>query len=488
MRLLKWLLFVLVAGMLGIGGVVVVRTLSLESRQVAVEPYAPLVLDEAALAQRLGKAIQFRTISNSDTSKVDPETFRAFHAYLDTAFPEVHARCQREMVNGLSLLYEWPGTDPALPPFVVLAHQDVVPIATPQAWAHPPFAGEIADGFVWGRGTLDDKGYLLGVLEAAEALMASGFEPKRTVYFAFGHDEEVGGWEGAAKIVETLRARGVTPAFSLDEGMVVLDVDFMPGMDKPIALVALSEKGYLSLEMVAEAPGGHSSTPPPQTAVGILAQAITRVEGNPYPADLDGPMGEMFAALCPEMSLPLRAVFANLWLFAPLVKSQLEAKPPTSAALRTTTAATMISGGTKENVLPTSARAVVNFRLMPGDTVEGVLARTKRLVDDPRVSIKPLGHPNEASPVASTDTPGYAQLVRTIRQVFPEAVVAPSIMLGGSDSHHYDGLVGNTYRFAPFWMTEEDMERIHGANERISVSDYHRVVQFFAQFFRNAAG
>ncbi len=462
------------------------RTAMFTSKQPAPSSPAALEFDEVKAVGNLQRALRFKTISHQNKAEIPVDEFGRFHAFLRDAYPKVHRALKLETIGGLSLLYTWPGSEPELPPVLFLAHQDVVPIAAPDKWDQEPFAGELADGFIWGRGALDDKASVTGLLEAAEALLAEGYQPRRTVLFAFGHDEEVGGWNGAHAVAAHLEAQGIRPEFLLDEGMAVVE-GVVPGISKPVALIGLTEKGYLTLELTAEGPGGHSSQPPSQTALGILSAAVVKLEENPFPAALEGPMRDMFDYLGPEMSFPMRAVFANLWLLQGLIKKQFLSHRTTAAALRTTTAVTILEGGTKENVLPATARAVVNFRLAPWDTSEEVIAYVKRTIGDERVQVKILGRANETPPPSDTDSRAYGVIAQSIVETFPETIVGPSMMLGGSDSHHYSEVAENAYRFGPIWLTEDDMERIHGPNERISKTDYLRAIRFFAQMIRNGA-
>jgi carboxypeptidase PM20D1 len=468
--------------------VVVANTLRFRSRQVAVA-VAPAATLRPGVAERMAAALRFRTISHQDTAAFDAEPFRGLHRHLEESFPEAHRALRREVVGGFSLLFTWTGAAPQEPPILLLAHLDVVPAEgwAGRAWTHPPFAGTIADGYIWGRGALDDKAAVLGLLEAVDHLVADGFAPRRTVYLAFGHDEEIGGQEGATVIARQLAARGVRPEFVLDEGLAVAD-GVVAGVSAPVALVGIAEKGYLSLELVVESPGGHSSRPPPRTAVGILATAVDRLERHQAPAAIEGATRRLLEFAGPEMGFLNRMALANLWLFSPLVRRQLAATPETNALIRTTTAPTMLEGSVKDNVLPTRARAVVNFRIRPGDSVEGVVEHVRSTIDDERVAIAPLGmKPSEPSPEAAIDNGAFTTLQRTILEVFPGAVVAPSLVLGATDSRHYAGLTPNVYRFLPFRFVAEDYTRVHGIDERIAVADYERAVQFYMRLIRNAA-
>ena len=458
----------------------------LTSTQAPAGPAADVRVDTAAAAQRLAEALAFRTLSHEDAARVDTSAFRALHDYLERAFPGVHAVLKCEVVSELSLLYTWEGRDPAQPPIVLLSHLDVVPVEAEETWEHAPFGGNIAGGYVWGRGALDVKSGVTGILEAVELLLKEGFEPERTVYLAFGHDEEVGGRRGAAEVAARLEARDVRPAFVLDEGGAIVR-NALPGLDAPLAVIGIAEKGYASLELTVEDEGGHSSQPPPQTAIGILSEAVARLEARPFPARLGGPTAALFRHAGPEMALPWRVVFGNRWLFGPLLKAQLGKTPATNAAIRTTTAATIIQGGVKNNVLPTSARAVVNFRILPGESIQSVTERVCETVADPRVDVRPLPLSlSEPSPVSSTASAGYRTLARTIRQVMPEAVVAPYVVIGATDARHYASIADDVYRFAALELGLDDRSRIHGPNERITVGAYARMITFYYQLLRNA--
>lgn len=479
--------------LLGIGpaalaAVVLVRTLCFTSRQVRVAP-APVTAVDAGAAGRLAQAIRFRTISHQNPARFDAREFLGLHAYLAEAFPGVHRTLSREVVEGYSLLFTWKGREPELKPLLLLSHLDVVPVeaGTERAWTEAPFAGQISDGYVWGRGSMDDKAGVLGLLEAVELLVRTGFCPRRTILLAFGHDEEVGGGHGAVRIAALLRRRGIAPELALDEGLSIAE-GVVPGVDAPVAMVGIAEKGYLSVELVVEAEGGHSSTPPPETAVGILATAIHNLERHPFPPAIDGAARRLLEFVGPEMPFADRVAIANLWLFGGRVRRRLEGAPANDALIRTTIAPTMLQGSVKENVLPARARAVVNFRIRPGDSVANVLAHVRTAVDDPRVAITPLRTTlSEPSRESSVSGQPFVILQRTIREVFPGVIVAPSLVLGATDARHYAALSDNVFRFLPVHVLAEDMRRPHGTNERIGVADYENVVRFYAQFIREAS-
>lgn len=489
LRLLGLLILALVA-------VLAVRTLTFRSRQLVVAGAVPdaAPVDVAAAAARLGRAVQFPTVSTDDPAGRDPAPFLGLHAHLSESFPRTHAALAREVVDGRSLLYTWRGTDAALAPVVLMGHMDVVPVeqkvgaaAGGTGWTEPPFSGRVQGGFIWGRGTLDDKVAVLSILEAVESLLAQspGARPQRTVYLAFSHDEEVEG-SSARLMAEMIKQRGPAPLMVLDEGMVITQ-GLVMGVSRPVALVGTAQKGYLTVELLAQGQGGHSSMPPAHSAVGAVAAAVERLEAHQLAPHLSGPANELFDFAGPEMALPLRLVMANRWLLGPVMKSILLSGPSTAAILRTTTAATMIQGGVKENVLPQSARAVVNFRIVPGDSVKSVLEHVQATVADSSITVKVLGAPIEPSRPADPGSPQFQILARSLREIEPETVVAPALMLGYADAHHYESMTPDVFRFLPVRLRSEDLARIHGTDERVSLEDYGRCIRFYAQLLRNTA-
>lgn len=443
--------------------------------------------DPGRAAQNLSRALQFQTISFQDPAQVDAAVFKAFHAFLEKTYPLVHKNLTRETVNDLGLLYTWKGSDPSAKPIVMLAHIDVVPIApgTMKDWTYPPFEGRIADGFIWGRGTMDCKGDLIAIMEAVEGLLAQGYQPRRTVYLCFGQDEEVGGANGAGKTAALLKARGVSAELVNDESGMIVDGKML-GIKKPLAMVGIAEKGYLSLELKAKAKGGHSSMPPGESAIGILASAIVKLEENPFPARISGVAELTLKSLAPELPSYMRFAAKNSRLFGGLLTGFLSKVPATNAMIRTTIAPTIIAAGTKENVLPQEARAVVNFRLLPGDSIDYVISRVKKIINDPRVTIEPIGHYNEASKISDLESEGYSILKRTIAESFPEALIAPYLVLGGTDSKHYEEVSNSLFRFAPMRADEKDQERAHGTNERVGVDNFQEMVVFYGRLLKNS--
>ena len=464
---------------------VAVNTLRNGSRQLQVRPAPPLALNEQAAAARLAAALKFRTIADADAPEASADQFALLQDYLVQAYPRLHAALRREVV-GHSLLYTWQGSDPAAKPILWMAHQDVVPIApgTGKDWQQQPFGGVVQDGFIWGRGSWDDKGNLFAQMEAVELLLASGFVPRQTVYLAYGADEEVGGPRGAARLAALLKSRKVHLGYVLDEGMMVTE-GILKGLTQPAALVGVAEKGYATVNMDLSVAPGHSSDPPAHTAIGMMSEAIARLEEHQLPAEMNGVARDMFATIAPEMTGFNRVALSNLWLFGPLVRHQLEQSSATAAMLRTTTAPTIINAGNKDNVLPGNANASINFRLRPGDSVQNVLQHVRETVANDAIRIRTSGVTMEPSPVSRTDAPSYLAIARTVREVFPGAVVAPALVVGATDSRYYADLSDDVYKFSPVRAGPTDIPRFHGTNERIAIKNYAEMIRFYHRLLQN---
>jgi carboxypeptidase PM20D1 len=487
MKLLKWILAALVL----LIAVMALKTAMFTKQDVTLlAPLDDSILDKQALAERLSKAIQFETVSHMRPEDNDPQVFRDFHTYLKASFPALHQELSLEMVNELSLLYFWKGSDSSLKPMLIMSHQDVVPVdsETLDRWSHAPFGGEISDGIIWGRGAIDIKSGVLGSMEAVENLIKRGFKPKRSLYLAFGHDEEVGGVKGAKKIATLLKDRDIELEFVLDEGGSIVGGGIIPGVENPIALVGIAEKGYVSLKMTLKAVGGHSSMPPKHSALGIIAQALVDLESQPFPANLDYSK-IMFDNIGPAMSGVKRVVFANMWLTQPIVESILSGSKTTNASIRTTTAVTMAKGSSKDNILPSEASAVVNFRIMPGETVKSVTEYVATIINNPSIVITPLkGFGNNPSSVSVSDNQNFELIKNSIYRVTQDKnlIVTPYLVMAGTDAKHYSGLSDSIYRFAFNRLEPDTLDRVHGINEQIKVNDYVDMVRFFRELIIGA--
>ena len=485
-KLMALIVVVVLAVLLAVG----VRTFTMPSRQLAVAAVAPVAVDVAGASGRLGAAVRFKTIASMSDADANAAEFTGLHALLQASFPKAHAVMKREVIGSYGLLYTWPGSDPKAAPIALMAHQDVVPIApgTESDWQQPPFSGAVSGGFVWGRGAWDDKGNLMSMLEAVELLAGSGFTPRQTVYLVFGHDEELGGHRGAEQVAKLFKQRGVQLQFIVDEGLLITE-GVLKGLDKPAALVGVAEKGYLTVQLTASATPGHSSMPPPQpeaSSIGMLAAGLARLDDKQMPLAIRGLSQDMFESIAPEMSGLNRVFLSNLWLFKPVIESQLKKAASTSAMMRTTTALTVINAGNADNVLPGRANALVNFRLAPGDSSDQVVEHVSKVLANPAIQVEKAVGFSEASRVAATDAPGFRLINQTLRQLHADVVVAPGLMLGATDSRHFGEVADNIYKFSPVRATSEDLKRFHGTNERISSANYAELIQFYHQLLRNA--
>jgi carboxypeptidase PM20D1 len=483
---MKRLLLTLVAAVLLLGAILVVNALRLSPAPVDVARET-LPLDADALAARLAAAVQIATVSPTEAAP-SLESFVRLHALLQQQFPRVHAQLERETINGGSLLYHWRGRAEC-PALVLTAHQDVVPVepGTEAGWTRPPFSGAQHAGYLYGRGVLDDKGSLLALLEAIELLLADGFVPACPVWLAFGHDEEVGGAQGAQALAARLQQHGVQPAFLLDEGGALTQGTF-PGLATPLATIGVAEKGYVNVRLSTSAAGGHSSMPPRTSAIGRLAAALARLEAHRPAAALGEVPRALLQRAAPQLGWPQRLVLSNLWLTAPLVERLFANSPASDATLRTTTAPTLFHAGVKENVLPQQAEAVVNFRIRPGDSIAGVLAHVRATVDDAQVAVEPYGRfGSEPTAIAPWPHGGYAVIERALRRVSPETdlVVAPYVTNGATDARHYAALTPNLYRFVAFKLRPDELDGLHGSNERLALEEYLRGVRFYHALLRD---
>jgi carboxypeptidase PM20D1 len=490
MRIVGRVLLGLSAVVVALAAVVLVRTFTFKAPASAdlggVKVAGPVTVDVATAAAHLSQAIQIPTVRHQDRAEDADAEWTRLHAFLATTYPAAHAAMTRDEVASRTLVWTWAGADTALAPIVLMAHQDVVPVTpgTEGDWKYPPFAGTIADGAVWGRGAIDDKGSLVGIFEAVEALAKQGYRPRRTVIVVSGGDEEVFG-QGAPAAAALLKSRGITAEFVLDEGLAVLTDNPISG--SKVAVIGTAEKGYATLRVTAKAAGGHSSAPPSDAGgVMTLSKAVVAIADRPFPMAFRGPGAEMVKALAPTAPFVIRMAVANEWLFGPILVKQAGATPPGAALLHTTIAPTMLKGSPKENVLPQDATAWINYRIGPGDTSATVMARAKTAVGDLPVTLAWNAPPNEPSPVSSTTSWGWKVLAATAGAV-AEAPVAPSLVTAGTDSRFLTPVAKDVYRFQPVELALKDVQMIHGTNEHMTLKNLEKMVQFYARLIVTAA-
>lgn len=431
-------------------------------------------------ADHLRCAVGFQTVVHDEMT--DWEPFRKLAAWLEQTYPLLHKEAFCTLLEGYTRVYYWKGTDSSLEPVLCTAHQDVVPQGDEQPWTHPPFSGIIDQGYLWGRGSLDMKAQMTALLESVEHLMQSGYRPRRDTYIVLGHDEETGG-DGARSAAEYFRKKGIRFFLLIDEGGCVSE-GMMPGIQTPLASIGIAEKGYADIELECTASGGHSSMPPLRTSLGILSQTLYDIEGHRFPCRFPLVTRQFLSALRPHTSFPLRLALSNLWLFKPLVMRVLSKYPAGNAMVRTTTAVTMASGSDAPNVLPVTSTGTVNFRLLPGYSIEDIEAFVHRQIQDRPINFRSL-RCDLPSQVTSIDSDAYKLIEKTVSQVFPDAVTAPYLMTGGTDAKKYDDLCSGICRFSPYRLSRQDIDSMHSTNERISLENIETAMQFYLQLFAN---
>lgn len=478
--MIGWILLLALAAFIA---VLLVRAALMKPPVTNVLASKPVAIDADKAVDLLAKMVRVQTISSADESLVDDDAFVKFRALLAELFPLVHKNCApmlcKNAKNGREsgLLFCWKGKSSAAPS-VLMAHYDVVPVDA-SVWTHPPFCGEVFDGFLWGRGTLDTKITMMGILHSAEMLMNDGFVPKNDIYFAFGGDEEVSG-HGALDIIAELKRRGVKPAMVVDEGGAVVSGVF-PGVKKPIAVVGIGEKGRMNVELKIRSGGGHASQPITPSALGKMGKAIVACESHAFSAHLTKPVRELFTTVGAHAPFGLRIIFANLWCFGSILcLAANKLGGDINAMMRTTVAFTMAKASPQINVIPNEVTAGVNLRLINLDTPQSAMNYLKKCVDNNDVQFE-LGAFMPASPYASTDGEHWKLLASAIGQTWGEAIVSPYLMFACSDSSNYAGYCDDVYRFSAMELSNEQRGLIHNIDERIPTEDVAKTVEFFTR-------
>jgi carboxypeptidase PM20D1 len=483
---MKWLKRILLALILllliGIGWIMW-NTFTFASIQTWPEPIAKIPIAPEAI-EHLSQAVQIPTVSHDDPARFDSAAFERFLAFVEETYPLCDSLLDKQLVNDYGLIYHWAGTNTELEPVILMGHYDVVPV-DPAGWRQPPFSGVVVNDTIWGRGTADDKINVIGILEAAEYLLGRGFQPERGFYFPFGFDEEIGGKKGAQAMAQRLHEKGLRAAFVLDEGLQITQ-GLVPGMEAPVALTGIAEKGFLSLALTVKIDGGHSSIPARESAIDVLAQAVVRLKENPLPARLTPPIRSFMEYLGPEMPFMQKMAFANPGLFASTIVGIYEQSGPGNALVRTTTAPTIFQAGRKDNVIPNQARATVNFRLLPGDDIAFVIKEAEKIIADERIQVEKVSHSNEASAISPVTSQAFQILTQTQKEVFPGVYTAPNVMVGGTDGRYYEILSEHVFRFAPFHLHPGNISMVHGRNERIAVTEFADAIRFYVRLMENS--
>ncbi len=479
-----------VAATVGLAAANAIKAVGYVPEKIESEPLPPENVNVERYTKNLVDAVRIKTISNVDESKVDWDAFNELHNFFRERYPLIHKTLSLEEVGKASLIYKWEGKNPDLEPIALLGHQDVVPISegTEGDWLHDPFGGEIADGCLWGRGSLDMKNHLVGVLESVETLIEEGFEPERTVYLLFGHNEEIVASKnpGAGQICELLKSRGVRLDSVLDEGGAILPVNVKGVINKNLAGVGVAEKGYCDFQVSIPGKGGHSSAPPNHTALGELADVIKDIENHQFKAELTPITEGMIDCIGRNASFLVRNVMCHTTLMSPVIKFVMKNIPASATFVRTTTAVTMASGSPAANVLPGKASATVNFRIMPGMTIDDVERHLEKVIKNKKVEIELLGGSNPSN-ISPTDSRAFNAIKEICTGMNSKNVVAPYLVMGGTDAKHYQDICDNIYRYSPFMVDTRLLMNTHGTNERIETASFKDGIAFFKRYIKKLA-
>lgn len=431
--------------------------------------------NEDALA-RISGALKIKTISSSNPADFDSTSYIQLRIFLEQNFPLVHSEIERFDINHFAYIYKWEGLDKKLAPYVLMAHQDVVPAeeAATADWKYPPFAGAIANDTIWGRGVVDDKGTMIAILEAAERLLGQKSRPERTIYLCFGHDEETSGHFGAESMVNWFEQRNIKPALVLDEGLEIIYKNYIP-LNTPVALIGIGEKGYATFEAVANIEGGHSAAPYNETAIDILVAALDRVHDHPMPAKLIPATNTFLQKIKHLLPGKMRFGINNLWLFQKKLLKEMGKNNGTNSLIRTTIVTTMINSGVKDNVIPSFAKATINCRILPGQTVSEAEQHLKDQINDNRITLTRTEDCWDPPPATDRHGFAYKKVDSLVREIFPEAISAPLFVVGTTDARYFRKISDGVINFLPV----TDSKGMHGVNEARAIQDYFKLILFF---------
>ena len=473
---MKMPLKIFLVGLIILIALLMVNTFSLKSTASAVSNTIDIPRDDTA-ALHLSEAIQIKTVSFGDTLPIDTAEFVKFRLFMERTYPLMHAKLEKQSFNQFSYVFKWTGKDSTKAPFVLMAHLDVVPVEAiaESKWTYPSFSGKIEQDTIWGRGAVDDKSSAIAIMEATEQMLKNNFIPERTFYLCFGHDEEIAGKRGANIISQWFKKKKINPAFVLDEGGMI-DTEKFKDVQRPVAVIATGEKGFVNVDISVTIPGGHSSQPEKETAIDILNKAILKVREKQMPPIITAPVQSLLEKTAAEQSFAKRMAIANMWLFKSLIIGSMEENKQTNAMVHTTLVPTIVKAGIKDNVIPSIANATFNSRILPGQTSDDVVNFVRTAINDERVTVKKQTISlMEASSSTPSDHPSFQMLESITQKIVPNVLVSPYLLIGATDSRYFRPFSNAVLNFTPM----QNAKGFHGIDERIGVTDLSRMISFY---------
>ena len=473
---MKTLIKIFLVGLIALFGILIFNTMKLKNEKQSQVSTIDIPKDDTA-AKHLSEAIQIKTVSFGDTLPIDTSEFLKFRMFMEKTYPLMHSKLEKQTFNQFSYVFKWKGKDSTKPPYVLMAHLDVVPVEAiaESKWTYPSFSGMIKQDTIWGRGAVDDKSSAIAIMEATEQMLKNNFTPERTFYICFGHDEEIAGKRGANIVSKWFKENNIQPAFVLDEGGMI-DTEKFKDVKRPVAVIATGEKGFVNVDISVTIPGGHSSQPEKETAIDVLNSAIQKVRAKQMPPIITPPLKSLLERTAAEESFIKKMVISNMWLFKNTVIKNLEENKQTNAMVHTTLVPTIVKAGIKDNVIPSIANATFNSRILPGQTSDDVVNFVKTAINDDRVTVKKQTISlMEASSSTPSDHPSFKMLESITQKIVPNVLVSPYLMIGATDSRYYRPFSEAVLNFTPM----QNAKGFHGIDERIGITDLSRMISFY---------
>ncbi len=475
-------IYILLAVVAVFVAVVVMRTIMFKPYATKEHKAVEIDFDGDKAVEALRELVRCKTISYNDSSKEDDKEFQKLVDLIPVLYPFVSNNCEVKSFDGRGLLFKWEG-ESRENPTVLMSHYDVVPV-NQELWDIEPFEAIKKDGKIFGRGTLDTKATLNGILFSANRLIEKGFKPKNDIYLAFSGSEEVSG-AGAPKIVDYFEQNGIVPGMVLDEGGAVVEGVF-PGVKAPCALIGIAEKGLLNIRYQTFSAGGHASAPPPVTPIGKLSAACLKVEKNPFSCHITKPVAEMFDVLGRHSTFLFRMIFANLWCFKGVLDLFCrKAGGELNALVRTTIAFTKMEGSSALNVLPPKAEMASNIRINPNDSVDSVVDLITKTINNADIKVEVIDS-MEPSRISDTKCKAWETISSAVAETWQGSLVSPYLMVQCSDSRHYGRISDRVYRFSAMDLTSEERKTIHGNNEYIRIESIVKTIEFFTRIIEKS--